>query len=448
MHLGNYRRERHGLKMQTVIMAGGRGTRIASVNAEVPKPMIKIDGKPILEYQIECLKKQHLTDITLVIGHMGNIIEEYFGNGGRHGVHITYIRETVPLGTAGALYYLKDVITEDFLLINGDILFDANLSLFYAAHRKNYSLATIFTHPNSHPYDSGIIVADKEGIVTKWLTKEEGRKWYKNRVNAGLHILAPTLLKQFDRLEEKDLDRDILKPLAAKRQLSIYDSPEYVKDMGTPDRYYAVEQDVKSGLTAKRNLSLKQKAIFLDRDGTINRDVGFLKDINDFALLDGVSEAVRLINESGCLAIVLTNQPVIARGEVSWEELTEIHNKMETLLGNEGAYIDDIFCCPHHPDRGYAGERAAYKKVCDCRKPKPGLFLQAAEKYNIDLQNSWMIGDSISDIEAGRNAGCNVAYLGSENVEGVLTASGLLECVKRILDKEKSGWNHNDEKLY
>ncbi len=421
--------------MKTVIMAGGRGTRIASLNAEVPKPMIRIDGKPIFEYQMECLKKHNLTDIILVIGHLGNIIEEFFGNSGQYGVYITYVREDVPLGTAGALYYMKDIITDDFLLINGDIIFDVDFSLFLAAHRRNHSLATIFTHPNSHPYDSGIIVADKDRFVTKWLTKEEERKWYKNRVNAGMHILSPTILKRFEIPEKKDLDRDILKPLIAERQLSVYDSPEYVKDMGTPDRYYSVEQDIKSGLTAKRNLSVKQKAIFLDRDGTVNKYVGFLKSIDDLVLLDGVSEAIKMINKSGYLAIIITNQPVIARGEVSWEELTEIHNKMETLLGNEGAYIDDIFCCPHHPDRGYAGERTVYKKVCDCRKPKPGLILQAAKKYNIDLHESWMVGDSFSDMEAGRNAGCNIAYVGTENVKDILAASNLLECIRKIFEK-------------
>lgn len=425
--------------MKTVIMAGGRGTRIASINAEVPKPMIKICGKPILEYQTECLKRQGLTDIILVIGYLGNVIEEYFGNGGRYGLHIEYIREEEPLGTAGALYYLKDMITDDFLLINGDVIFDVNISLFLAVHRRNHSMATIFTHPNSHPYDSGIIVADREGVVTEWLTKEEERKWYKNRVNAGLHLLSAKLLNQFEKPEKKDLDRDILKPLIAKRGLSVYDSPEYVKDMGTPDRYYAVERDIKSGLAEKRNLSVKQKAIFLDRDGTINKYTGFLKNAEDFALLDGVTKAVRLINKSGYLAIVITNQPVIARGEVSWEELTEIHNKMETLLGNDGAYVDDIFLCPHHPDKGYAGERTEYKKVCECRKPRPGLLLQAAKKYNIDLHNSWMAGDSMNDVEAGRNAGCRTVYLGNEKAEGELRAPNLLEGVRLILanaDKE------------
>lgn len=419
--------------MKVAIMAGGKGTRIAAVNADVPKPMIMICGKPILQHQIECLAKQGLKDILLMIGHLGYQIEEYFGDGSEYGVKISYIKEDVPLGTAGALYYLKSVVTEDFLLINGDIIFDVDIQRFAQAHAENSGLATIFTHPNSHPYDSGVIVADESGNVSRWLTKEEERLWYKNRVNAGLHMLSPKILEQFTEPKKTDLDRDILKPLISLKRLFVYDSPEYVKDMGTPERYYAVMRDIESGMVEQRNLSKKQKAIFLDRDGTINQYVGFLTDIDDMKLIDGVAEAIRRINESGYLAIVVTNQPVIARGEVSFDELEEIHNKMETLLGNEGAYVDDIFYCPHHPHKGYVGEREEYKIDCECRKPKPGMLLQAAEKYNIDLQNSWMIGDGENDIEAGRNAGCKVAYVGEKTVENIPSYKSLLECINSIL---------------
>lgn len=415
-------------------MAGGRGTRIASINTEVPKPMIEICGKPILEYQIECLKKQNLTELIFVIGYLGNVIEEYFGNGERFGVHIDYIREEYPLGTAGALYYLKDTIKDDFLLINGDIIFDVDIYRFSVVHNDNDGLVTILTHPNSHPYDSGIIVANADGQVKKWLTKEDESVWYKNRVNAGLHMISPKLLHQFERPEKKDLDRDILKPLIQNHELYIYDSPEYIKDMGTPERYYSVTKDIESGLVKSRNLSRKQKAVFLDRDGTINKYIGFLNNIDDFILLDSVTEAIKLINRSGYLAIVVTNQPVIARGEVSLVELEEIHNKMETLLGNEGAYVDDIFYCPHHPDKGFEGERIEYKVECSCRKPKPGMLLNAAEKYNIDLSKSWMIGDGINDMEAGKKAGCSIAYLGKEKVDNIPTYKNLLECVRDILN--------------
>jgi D-glycero-D-manno-heptose 1,7-bisphosphate phosphatase len=283
-------------------------------------------------------------------------------------------------------------------------------------HKKYGGYVTLFTHPNSHPYDSGLIIADKDGHVEKWLSKEDERpQWYNNRVNAGLHVIDPQVLElSLENLEidaetgfpkgKVDLDRQILKPLCGTGKMYCYDSPEYVKDMGTPERFHQVETDYQNGVVQAKNLHNKQKAIFLDRDGTINKYVGFLRNIDDFELIDGVSEAIKIINQSGYLAIVVTNQPVIARGEVTLEELDEIHKKMETLLGKDGAYIDGIYICPHHPDKGYEGERPEYKFDCDCRKPKPGLLLQAAKDFNIDLSESFMIGDSASDVQAGLNA--------------------------------------------
>lgn len=416
--------------MKVVIMAGGKGTRIAEVNSQVPKPMIPIDGKPILEYQIESLKKQGYEDIILIIGHMGNVISDYFQDGAKFGVTIEYIVEEQPLGTAGALYLLKEKIKDDFLLLNGDIIFDVDVARFLEHHKRQETMATILTHPNSHPYDSGIIVADERGIVTNWLHKEDERLWYKNRVNAGLHMLSPRIFDLFTNLQKRDLDRDILKPLIALKELSVYDSPEYIKDMGTPDRYYSVIEDIRTGKVESKNLANKQKAIFLDRDGTINEYVGFLRNIDEFRLLDGAAEAIKKINASGYLAIVVTNQPVIARGEVTFGELHEIHNKMETLLGEKGAYLDAIYYCPHHPDKGFAGEVPELKFECECRKPKPGMLIKAAEDFNIDLSKSWMIGDSESDVKAGETAGCHCVLIANDRENAV---QDLAEAVDKIL---------------
>ena len=129
------------------------------------------------------------------------------------------------------------------------------------------------------------------------------------------------------------------------------------------------------------------------------------------------------------LAIVVTSQPVIARGKVSCDEVNEIHRKMETPLGKEGAYIDGIYICPHHPDKGFEGERPEYKIDCDCRKPKPGMFLQAAKDFNIDLSQSYMIGDDERDVEAGRNAGCK-SYFKIED------QYGLIKLINTILEDE------------
>ena len=226
----------------------------------------------------------------------------------------------------------------------------------------------------------------------------------------------------------------LLKPLAGSGRMFCYDSPEYVKDMGTPERFYAVEKDYMAGRGTAKNLKNKQKAIFLDRDGTINKYVGFLRDIEQFELLDGVTDAIKKINESGYLCIVVTNQPVIARGEVTYEQLDEIHNKMETLLGLEGAYLDGIYICPHHPHKGYEGEIPELKIDCDCRKPKPGMLLRAAKDFNIDLQKSYMVGDSESDILAGKAAGCKTVLIGEDDYGQDYTTNSLLAFVKQEID--------------
>ncbi len=394
--------------MVAVITAGGRGTRIASVDGSVPKPMLPVAGKPVLKRQVEGLRRQGIDRIIFTIGYKGGQIRDFFGDGSLFGVQIDYIEEKEPLGTAGALYYLKDRVKEDFLLINGDLIFDVDLHRMMDFHKERHAAATLLVHPNDHPYDSGLIAAGETGQVNGWISKEDKRGWYQNCANAGIHILSPRLLDKLDAPQKTDLDRDLLKPRIRSGEVYAYRSPEYVKDMGTPERIAQVEKDLRSGLVARKNLCSKQRAVFLDRDGTINKYVGFLRNIDDFELIDGVAERIRKINQSGYLAIVVTNQPVIARGEVTWAQLREIHDKMETLLGEKGAYVEDIFVCPHHPDRGFPGEVAEYKVDCDCRKPKPGMLLRAAERYNIDLSESWMVGDSESDMEAGRRAGCHV----------------------------------------
>ena len=412
--------------MKVVIMAGGKGTRITSVASDIPKPMILIDGKPVLEHEIECLRKQGFTDIILTVSHLGNVIMDYFQDGSKFGVHIEYYFEKEPLGNAGALFKIKDKLTEDFLLLNADAMFDVDFNRFVDFHKRHNALVTLFTHPNSHPYDSGLIISNEHNQGEKWLAKEDERPmYYKNRVNAGLHVISPTVLNQVINTQKIDLDRQLLKPLAGTKLMYCYDSPEYVKDMGTPERYYSVCEDFKAGRVQSKNLSNKQKAIFLDRDGTINKHVGFLREIEQFELLPNTSEAIKKINDSGYLAIVVTNQPVVARGEVTFEQLDQIHNKMETLLGKDGAYLDGIYFCPHHPHKGFEGEIPELKVECECRKPKPGMLLQAAKDFNIDLSKSWMIGDSDNDILAGENAGCSTAR--------VTEKDSLYDVIERIL---------------
>lgn len=430
-------------------MAGGKGSRIAGFSKkvtygrEIPKPMLPICGIPVLERELSSLKEQGFDDIIITVGHLGQQIIDYFGNGSKlspltgksFGVHIEYYMENEPLGNAGALFRIRDKLKDDFLLLNADAVFDVDFNRFINYHKKKGGLVTLFTHANNHPYDSGLVITDADGCVLQWLTKEDKRpQWYKNQVNAGLHVVSPHILDQVIATEKIDLDRQLLKPLAGRELMYAYDSPEYLQDMGTPERYKEVCKACENGIITQKNLKCKQKAIFLDRDGTINRYVGYLRNIDDFEILPGAAEAIQKINQSGYLAIVITNQPVIARGEVTASELDEIHKKMETLLGQNGAFLDAVYYCPHHPDKGFSGEIPELKIDCECRKPKPGLLYQAAKDFNIDLSQSWMVGDGWRDIKAGKNAGCKTAYIGRNNdFQQEMTVKSLLDFINKVL---------------
>ncbi|MBQ7638184.1 MAG: HAD-IIIA family hydrolase [Clostridia bacterium] len=398
--------------MTAVVLAGGKGTRMAGIFPGIPKPLIPVCGKSVLQRQIETLKNGGVSDIVVVTGYLSEKIEREFLSGEKYGVQISYYTEKKPLGTAGALFKMD--IRDDILLISGDLVFDIDIEKMLAFHKKNNALATLFTHPNTHPADSTLVETDEDGRITAFVPKENRKGCYRNLCNAGVQIVSPELLKMYDISGAADLDRDIIYPAVSTGRLFSYKSSEYVRDMGTPERYLSVSKDVENGLVPLRNLKNKQKAVFLDRDGTLNKANGFITRPEELELTDGAAEAVKKINGLGYLAIVITNQPVIARGECTVEELRLIHNRLETLLGESGAYLDAIYYCPHHPDSGFPGEIPSLKVACSCRKPAPGLILEAAREFNIDLSSSYMVGDSWRDIKAAENAGCAAVFLGSE----------------------------------
>ena len=400
--------------MRAIIMAGGKGTRISEVAKDIPKPMIPILGKPVLEYQIRSLTEGGVRDITLIIGYLGDTIRDYFGDGEAFGARIRYITEEKPLGTAGALFYLKEELKEDFLLLFGDLMLDVDWERFMKFHKEHGAKVTLFAHPNTHPADSDLIVTGSRDRVIRIEPKNAERDfWYHNLTNAGIYCMSPEVLRAVEAPEKKDLERDVIVPLISEGSVFAYHSTEYVRDMGTPERLQRVVSDTEQGIVNGRSLRNPQRAVFLDRDGTLNELRGFLRRAEDLELIPGAAEAVGMLNRSSYLVIVVTNQPVLARGECSFEEMDRIHRKLETKLGEEGAYIDALYLCPHHPDKGFPGEVPELKIRCSCRKPQPGMLLQAAERYHISLEDSWMIGDSTADILTGRNAGTRTILLGT-----------------------------------
>ena len=408
--------------MKVVIIAGGKGTRIASINNEIPKAMIPVDRKPVLEYQIELAKRYGFTDILIITGYLGNIIQNYFQNGSKWGVSITYYCEDVPLGTSGALPYLKNRLTEDFFVFYGDTVMDIALDQMLAFHKKGKADASLFLHPNDHPYDSDLVGVDENEKITDFFLKPHPENFVsRNLVNAALYILSPKILNFIPTGQKSDFGKDIFPAcLRAGINLHGYISTEYIKDMGTPDRYEKVCENMISGKIARLNKQYQRKAIFMDRDGVISKEINLLNNPKQLELIPGATEAIKMINKSGYLSIIVTNQPVIARNLCSINELNIIHNTLETMIGKENAFLDAIYYCPHHPDSGYPEERKEYKIICDCRKPKPGMLLKAAKEYNIDLKNSFMIGDRETDIETGNNAGLKKSYLIERNKDFAL----------------------------
>jgi D,D-heptose 1,7-bisphosphate phosphatase len=398
--------------VRAVILAGGRGTRLAARFGDLPKPLVPVAGRPVLEHQIASLRAGGIRDVTLVVGHLADRIVGHFGDGAGHGVRITYHREERPLGTAGALGLLRGDLDERTVVLYGDVVLDMDFAELLAFHGGHGGAVTVVAHPNDHPYDSDILVLDGEDRVTGLLPKNEPRTtWYANRVNAGVFVLGPRALARLTPGAPADLERDVVVPAVGHGQVHAYRTAEYLKDMGTPDRHAQVEAAARAGLLGARHRGRPQRAVFFDRDGTLNQHTGLLHDIDDLRLIDGAAQAVAAVNHAGWLAVVVTNQPVVARGLCSTAELAAIHAKLETLLGERNAYLDDIYACPHHPDGGYPGEVTELKVACACRKPGTALLQRAAARHHIDLSSSYLVGDGTCDVQAGRAAGTRTVLL-------------------------------------
>ena len=392
--------------MRAVILVGGKGTRLGSVTSQTPKPLVPVNGRSVLGRQLDQLRRYGVEDVTLLASHLAEAIDAHVRARPESLPRVRVHRERAPLGTAGGLHEIAGELTDPFLLVYGDVLFDVDLRRLIDAHRASNGLATLAVHPNDHPYDSDLVELDRENRVTAVHSKPHapGRN-YHNLVNAGLYVLSPRILDSIPRDTPSDFGRDIFPALCRSERMFGYPTPEYIKDMGTPARLAQVSADEASGRVARWNLEHGRPAVFLDRDGVLNALDGYIDTPDKLRVLPGVADAVRRLNESDHLAIVVTNQPVVARNLCTLDELDEIHKKLETILGESHAWLDAIFVCPHHPDRGFPGENVALKIDCECRKPKAGMIDAARARCNIDMARSFIVGDSARDILCGKAAG-------------------------------------------
>jgi D,D-heptose 1,7-bisphosphate phosphatase len=395
-----------------VIVAGGQGVRLASVAADLPKVLVPVGGKPVLQHQLELAAASGIREVTIFAGHLAEKIVNFAGDGSRFGLKVRVLIETEPMGNAGALLQSLDSLPEHFFVVYGDVMLAVDLQTMAIAHIERQADLTMLVHPNDHPHDSDLIETDANGWVTAIHAYPHPHdRFFSNLVNAGLYVVRRDALRPWSAGPGKrDFTKGVIAGLLSTGvstggRILAYRSTEYIKDMGTPARLSRVEADWQAGKIRLEESSRPRPAVFLDRDGTLNIEKGHLRRHEDLELFPGVGAALRLLRQSGFQLVVLTNQPVIARGEATEEAVAEIHRRLEWELGKHGAYLDAIYHCPHHPDRGFEGERVELKIRCECRKPGTGLLERACRELRIDAERSWMIGDQITDIEMARRAG-------------------------------------------
>lgn len=389
------------------ILAGGKGTRLATVTGDMPKVLAPVAGKPVLQHQLELAAAFGIQSVTIFAGHLAEQIEAFVGDGSRFGLAIRTIVEPEPLGSAGALVAALDDLPEQFIVLYGDVMAAVDLAEIAQRHLDASADFTALAHPNDHPYDSDLLETDAEGWVTaiRAYPHPEGQA-FGNLVNAALYVVRRDALRPFAKGGKLDFTKDIVAPLVASGgRVLAHRSTDYIKDMGTPARLQKVEADWRAGRISLSDDARRRPAVFFDRDGTLNVEKGHLADAAELELIPGAAAALKALRDAGFRLVVVTNQPVIARGEATEAEVAAIHRRLEWDLGAEGAYLDGIYLCPHHPDGGFEGERPELKIICDCRKPGTALVDRACAELHLDLERSWMVGDQTRDLELARRAG-------------------------------------------
>jgi histidinol-phosphate phosphatase family protein len=392
---------------QIVVLAGGEGTRLASVAGGLPKPLVRVKGMAVLERILRQAEEARFEEALVLVRHQAELIERTLRRGS-YKIALRFIRESSPLGSAGAVLSAFELLSENFLVVYADVLMDIDLVSFCNFHAARVADVTLFCHPNDHPGDSDLVDVDETGKVRRFFPHPHPENLAtRNLVNAALYCMRKSSLAAW-RTHETPLDfaKDLF-PRMLEWDVRMYGylSREYIKDMGTPERLSCVERDLESGLVARSRRDRSMPAVFFDRDGVVNVERGHIASEDDVELYPGVAEALKLLKASGYVCVVVTNQPVVARGECSMDTLRRIHGRIDMLLGRCGAYFDAWYCCPHHPDRGFPGEVKNLKITCNCRKPATGMLEQCSKDLNIDLKSSWLIGDQTRDIQMAKNAG-------------------------------------------
>jgi histidinol-phosphate phosphatase family protein len=367
-----------------------------------------IDGVPLIFHQMRVLRREGVTRVSVLAGKLGDRLRPALElEAAALGLTLAVVIEPKPLGTAGCLAAL-DPGTQDILIVSGDMLFDLALAPLWAFHHRKYALLTVVAHPNDHPRSSELIV-ERDGLVREILPHGRPREHdHRNLVPAGLYLASPAFLAGLAPEAKADMINNVLPRLIADgASIAVYNTPEYLRDIGSPTGDALAERDLLAGVVGALNSAHRRPTIFFDCDGVLNEDPGDPGVVtpNDVKMIRGAGAALRSARQAGLLTVAVTNRPQVAKGLLTFEGLDHILGRLEALLAEDGGVLDRIYYCPHHPQAGFPGEIAALKVRCECRKPGTLLLRQALEDLPIDQARSMLIGDSLRDIGAAHGIG-------------------------------------------
>lgn len=404
-------------KFDWAILAGGLGSRMEGFDNQKPKSLMVINGKTILEQQINILKNNGVGEIHLLLGHKAQQIIEFVKSLPiNQSININYHIDESPLGTGGALMQLIKKSPKTIGVSHGDLYIDTDILQFINEVSKNDCDWGQIVHPSNHIFDSDIVVMNESRQIIDYVLKpHEGNLEFRNLTNAGIYFLKSSFInataKIFGTVDYAfDLDRDLLPRLLAFGLKGYgYEDIGTCLDVGTPERISNFDVWLKS----KPFRGKVRPMVFMDRDGVINEDTGWISSLNQFKMYSDVPASIAKLNNLGIRVVVITNQPVVARGDISLEDLSKLHIHFENLLAEKSAFVNAIYFCPHHPTRGFPNEIVSLKGKCSCRKPEVGLFLEALERFPTDLSRTFMIGDSWRDERAAQRLG--ISFLSTRN---------------------------------
>jgi D-glycero-alpha-D-manno-heptose 1-phosphate guanylyltransferase len=391
-------------RVTAFVLAGGFGSRLRAAVPDRQKVVAPVGGRPVLTRILDQLAGAGVRRAVLGVGYLADQVRDLLGQA-HDGMELVYSEEQEPLGTAGALRHARGLLDGDpVLVLNGDSYVEANLAAFLAWHRARRATASLMLARVPDPARYGTVEADPSGRVTAFREKAAGATgpdaaW----VNAGLYLLGRSVIDALPARVPVSLERDVF-PTLVDAGLSAYRGGGRFIDIGTPESYSEAQEFFAPARRAEEaNRPAVRAFILLDRDGTLIEERHYLSDPGGVTLIPGVVEGLRALRAEGFALVVATNQAGVGRGLFSEEQVAAVHARLSELLAAQGARLDGIFYCPHHPDAG-----------CDCRKPATGLARQAAAALGPGAAPVAVVGDKRCDIDLARALG----------VPGILVTTG------------------------